>query len=159
MRDAPPQRPPPLAGRVSARIFVGPLSPLRGESEPTKIRRRTRPSRGKPVRDANPSRQGRGTRSELGRTRPARGGGGLPRPWRDGGLPRPWRDGSAGVPHGLAPLPPTGGGPITTPREGRHPHGSDSASEPRLPTSEASSLALEGTLTGPFDPVRGAPYP
>ena len=85
--------------------------------------------------------------------------GGLPRPWRDGGLPRPWRDGSAGVPHGLAPLPPTGGGPITTPREGRHPHGSDSASEPRLPTSEASSLALEGTLTGPFDPVRGAPYP
>ena len=110
MRDAPPQRPPPLAGRVSARIFVGPLSPLRGESEPTKIRRRTRPSRGKPVRDANPSRQGRGTRSELGRTRPARGGGGLPRPWRDGGLPRPWRDGSAGFPHGLAPLT----GPITT---------------------------------------------
>jgi hypothetical protein len=110
VRDAPPQRPPPLAGRVSARIFVGPLSPLRGESEPTKIRRRTRPSRGKPVRDANPSRQGRGTRSELGRTRPARGGGGLPRPWRDGGLPRPWRDGSAGFPHGLAPLT----GPITT---------------------------------------------
>ena len=110
MRDAPPQRPPPLAGRVSARIFVGPLSPLRGESEPTKIRRRTRPSRGKPVRDANPSRQGRGTRAELGRTRPARGGGGLPRPWRDGGLPRPWRDGSAGFPHGLAPLT----GPITT---------------------------------------------
>jgi len=39
---------------------------------------------------------------------------------------------------------------------------SDSASEPRLATSEASSLALEGsfasgaTLTGPFDPVRGA---
>ena len=37
-----------------------------------------------------------------------------------------------------------------------------SASEPRLATSEASSLALEGsfasgaTLTGPFDPVRGA---
>ena len=49
-------------------------------------------------------------RSELGRTRPARGGGGLPRPWRDGGLPRPWRDGSAGFPHGLAPLT----GPITT---------------------------------------------
>jgi hypothetical protein len=40
---------------------------------------------------------------------------------------------SAGVPHGLAPLPPTGGGPITTPREGRHPHGSDSASEPTPP--------------------------
>ena len=40
--------------------------------------------------------------SELGRTRPARGGGG-PRPARGGGgPPRPWRDGSAGVPHGLA---------------------------------------------------------
>jgi len=137
VRDAPPQRPPPLAGRVSARIFVGPLSPLRGESEPTKIRRRTRPSRGKPVRDANPSRQGRGTRSELGRTRPARGGGGLPRPRRDGGLPRPWRDGSAGVPHGLAPLT----GPTRPARGGGY--------RPPVPAGPVPPGAGDATLTGP----------
>jgi hypothetical protein len=45
------------------------------------------------------------------------------------------------------------------------PQKSDGALRANLPprrggaTSEASSLALEGTLTGPFDPVRGAPYP
>jgi|AntDeeMetagen285_2_1112576.scaffolds.fasta_scaffold03948_1 hypothetical protein len=44
------------------------------------------------------------------------------------------------VPHGLAPLT----GPITTPREGRHPHGSDSTREPTPPKG------------GSVDPLRGS---
>ena len=62
------------------------------------------------------------TREGRRRTRPARGGGGLPRPWRDGGggglprpwrdggLPRPWRDGSDPIPTLRANLPPRRGG-------------------------------------------------
>ena len=147
MRDAPPQRPPPLAGRVSARIFVGPLSPLRGESEPTKIRRRTRNLR---------------TQTREGRARNWVGFG-LPRPWRDGGLPH----GSAGVPHGLAPLT----GPITThmpPSRVRlyertyPPEGGELLA--RLVRSyEKRGVAREGICEFPSrvpsgqDPVRGAP--
>jgi len=114
VRDAGAARP----SRVSARIFAS-----------AKIRRRTRPpplaGRVCVPHGANPSRQGRGTRSELGRTRPARGGGGLPRPWRDGaaGVPRPWRGRPSAGTGGSRPA--RGGG--------RHPHGSDSTSEPTPP--------------------------
>ena len=88
-------------------------TPLRGESEPTKIRRRTRPpplaGRVCVPHGANPSRQGRGTRSELASLTGRRN---WPREGR-----QPVRD---------------AGGPVP-PGAGRVRPNSDSASEPTPP--------------------------
>ena len=85
-------------------------------------------------------------RSELGRTRPARGGGRRrTRPARGGGgLPRPWRDGSDPIPS-ASPAP----GGTGLPREGRKP----------VPpgAGDASSVGFLRTQKSERLPVRDAP--